>query len=119
MYGMGDYFARLNPCIPESTQVPAWLNPQHRGKRLYGLNGCGCNGQCGSCGETVGMGLFDSFNLGEWGMTEWAIVVAGLFTVYSMTKTARSGISRVRRGMRKRGARAKRKADLKRELSAL
>ncbi len=100
MYGMGDYFPRLNPCIPESTQVPAWLNPQHRMKRLYGLNGCGCNGQCGSCGE--GLGLFDNFSFGDWGIMEWGAGAVGAFVLFSVISTTGRGVTRVKRAVRRR-----------------
>ena len=89
------------------------LNPQKNGL------GCACGGTCGHCGS-VGLGLFDSgLDLTGWGPMEY--IVAGVlgWGLVSMLTTGTRGVRAVRKGSRARKSKAKRKADLQKQLAAL
>lgn len=57
-----------------------------------------CNGGCS------GLGLFEGFNVGNFGWREWLAAAGAAYTIYSLAFTTRSGATRVRRavGRRKR-----------------
>jgi len=70
--------------------------------------------------QFYGLGLFDSgMDLSSWGIGEWAIVGIGLFALFSMFQTGKRGVGSVRKAVGRRRSRARRKKELREELSRL
>lgn len=83
-----------------------------------GLDGIGCG--CGCNGRSAGMGqLFSSWDISTWGWPEWTVVGLGLYTVFSVFSTTKRGVASVTDVVRKRRTRARRRRQLKTELSEL
>lgn len=97
---------------------PAWMKEQPiRGQGLVGLGDCGC-GCGGGCGQQ-GLGVFDSMDFTTWGFAEWAIIGVAAYTLLSFAGDTRRGYGRVRKVVRKRRRSARKKADLKQQLSQI
>jgi hypothetical protein len=86
-------YAFLAP--PDSAPQPAPI--------LSGLSGCGCGGKCGGCeSHSHGMGLFDDFSLGTWGLGEWVAVGGVLLVLRSIWGQAGRDAKAVKRRFRRR-----------------
>ena len=104
-YGLAEYVAYF-PCPPDSIvdafdSIPASAIPQPIDSGCGGMCGGSCCG--GMSGLTMdgtgllGTGLFSGgMDLSTWGAGEFAVAAVGVFALYSMLVTTKSGIRRGR-----------------------
>ena len=106
---------------PYTFADPAKLTPPagfHAPPEMMGLGcGSGCT-SCSSCRNGAGLGLFDSMDFSTWGVAEWAVIAGGLYLAVKIL----GDVGRVKRKVttyaKRRSARARRRAQLQKELAA-
>jgi len=89
---------------------------------ILGLGGCSCGGtgRCGGgCGHHHGLGLFESgLDWSQWGIPEWTVAIGGSYLVLSLMgdlfRVGRTVSRPVKGYVRKRRARAEKRAELQR-----